>query len=477
MISHTMPGGVGTHSTRSASTAGPAVFVAFVAAIGGFLFGFDTAIINGGLDAIRATYRMSSVTTGLAVSCALIGSAVGAAFAGRAADRFGRVKVMLAASIIFGVSSLGAGLAFGVASLVLWRFIAGIGVGIASVIAPAYIAEIAPAHMRGRLGSLQQLAIVVGIFVALLTDAFLARAAGGAGRPLWFHLEAWRWMFLAGVVPSLAYGLLSAQIPESPRYLVGRGQLEPAAVVLRRMLGISNVDAKIEDIARTLRRTDTASIRDLAGPRMGLLPVVWLGILLSVFQQFVGINVIFYYSTTLWRSLGFSEADALTTSVITSVTNVLVTLVAISLVDKIGRRPLLLVGSAGMALCLGTLAYCFGNAAAVGGTVVLTAPYNGLALVAANLYVVFFGVSWGPVVWVLLGEIFSNRIRAPALALAASAQWVANFLVSVSFPVLAQRFGLPVTYALYATFALLSLVFVLTKIRETKGTELEEVLH
>ena len=445
-----------------------------MAAIGGLLFGFDTAVINGAVEAIRSGYRMSSVTVGLVVSCALIGSAVGAALAGRAADRLGRVRVMVIASVLFAVSSLGCGLAFGVGSLVFWRFIAGVGVGVASVIAPAYIAEIAPAKYRGRLGSLQQLAIVVGIFIALLSDAFLARAAGGADRPLWLGLEAWRWMFLAGLVPSIAYGVLALQIPESPRYLVARGQLEGAGAVLRQ-LSVQNVAAKIESIARSLARTDKPSMRDLRGPRVGLLPVVWIGILLSMFQQFVGINVIFYYSTTLWRSVGFSEADALTTTVITSVTNVLVTLVAISLVDKIGRRPLLLVGSIGMALTLGTLGYCFSHATTGPAGMSLAAPYSSVALIAANLYVVFFGVSWGPVVWVLLGEIFSNRIRAPALAVAAAAQWMANFAVSVTFPVLVERLGLVVTYGIYASFAVLSFAFVMSKVPENTGVELEAV--
>ena len=473
MATHTISVGTAPFGEREHATA-RAIFVSLVAAIGGFLFGFDTAVINGGLDAIRGQYGMTAVQTGLVVSCALVGSAVGAALAGRAADRLGRVRVMVIAAILFGVSALGCGLAFGVGSLVFWRFMAGVGVGVASVIAPAYIAEIAPARLRGRLGSLQQLAIVTGIFIALLSDAFLARAAGGAARELWLGLEAWRWMFLAGLVPSLAYGVLALQIPESPRFLVARDQNERAGVVLRN-LGISNVEEKIQDIARSLKSETKPSLRDLKGPRLGMLPVVWIGILLSMFQQFVGINVIFYYSTTLWRSLGFTEANALTITVITSVTNVVVTLVAIALVDKIGRKPLLLIGSIGMAVCLASLAFCFSHAYQGAEGVVLPSPYNSVALFSANAYVVFFGVSWGPVVWVLLAEIFPNRIRAPGLAIAASAQWIANFLVSISFPVLAQHVGLATTYAMYATFAVLSFVFVLSKVHETKGTELESV--
>jgi MFS transporter, SP family, sugar:H+ symporter len=482
MATLTFPGELGQLRQTEHATA-RTIFFSFVAAIGGFLFGFDTAVINGAVDAIRAEYRMSAAGIGLVVSCALIGSALGAWYAGRLADRIGRVRAMLIAATLFALSALGSGLAFGPASLVFWRFIGGAAIGMASVIAPAYIAEVAPARMRGRLGALQQLAIVIGIFMALLSDAFLAGTAGGAGRALWLELKAWRWMFLAGVVPALAYGLLALQIPESPRFLVRRGELAKAADVLRQVLGIADVDDKIaainESLAATRARPNTTSLRALAGPRLGLLPVVWIGILLSIFQQFVGINVIFYYSTTLWRSVGFSEANALTVTVITSVTNVLVTLVAISLVDKVGRRPLLLVGSAGMALSLFSLVYCFAHAlapaSAAGSGVTLPSPYGGIALVAANVFVISFGVSWGPVVWVLLAEIFANRIRAPGLALAAAAQWIANFLVSTTFPIFVDGFGLATTYLFYAASAAMSFLFVWRKVPETKGTELESV--
>ena len=216
------------------------------------------------------------------------------------------------------------------------------------------------------------------------------------------------------------------------------------------------------------------TLKDLRGPRFGLLPVVWIGILLSVFQQFVGINVIFYYSSTLWHSVGFSEADSFSITVATSVVNVLVTLVAIALVDRIGRKPLLVIGSAGMAVTLGAMAWCFSQATGSGATLSLPAPWNMVALVAANAYVVFFGLSWGPMVWVLLGEMFPNRIRAIALAVAAAAQWLANFAITSTFPSLAEV-GLAFAYGLYAAFALISLVFVLKAVRETKGIELEDM--
>ncbi|HEX2297046.1 MAG TPA: MFS transporter, partial [Pseudonocardiaceae bacterium] len=262
---------------------------------------------------------------------------------------------------------------------------------------------------------------------------------------------------------------------------VARGELRRAAEVLRDVLGSRSVEAvqqKVQDIVASLRRERETepSLRDLRGPRLGLLPIVWVGILLSVFQQFVGINVIFYYSTSLWRSVGFSEADSLTITVITSVTNVLVTLVAIAIVDKVGRKPMLLGGSLGMALTLGTMAVCFSQAIGSGADVTLPDLWGTIALVAANLYVVFFGATWGPVVWVLLGEMFPNWIRATALAVAAAAQWLANFTITTTFPVLAE-FGLSFAYGLYATFAVLSFVFVLKAVRETKGRELEDMTN
>jgi SP family sugar:H+ symporter-like MFS transporter len=462
------------HTAADEHTTGKAILISVVAAIGGFLFGFDTAVINGAVNAIKDTFHLSSFALGFTVAIALLGSAVGAWFAGALADRWGRVKVMVLAACLFAAGSLGSGLAQAAWDLALWRFVGGVGVGVASVIAPAYIAEIAPAHLRGRLGSLQQLAIVSGIFVALLSDAFLAGLAGGAEKTLWLGQPAWRWMFLTMLVPAAVYGFLALQIPESPRWLVARGELARAGDVLRQVLGASRVSTKVAEIQGSLDREHQPSMRDIRGRALGLLPIVWVGILLSVFQQFVGINVIFYYSTTLWRSVGFTESRALTITVITSVTNVVVTLVAISLIDRIGRRPLLLIGSAGMAVTLGMMAVCFTHAIGSGSNVSLPSPWGTIALISANLYVVFFGVSWGPVVWVLLGEMFTNQIRAAALAVAAAAQWLANFAVSTTFPGLANV-GLTFAYGLYAAFALLSLFFVIRFVRETKGRELESM--
>ena len=451
------------------------VWITAAAALGGFLFGYDTAVINGAVDAMRGAFGLSAAATGFAVSCALIGSAIGAWYAGPLADKYGRVATMRVAAVLLAISALGAGLAFGVWDLVLWRVVGGIGVGVASVIAPTYIAEVSPAHVRGRLGSLQQLAIVLGIFASLLSDAWLANSAGGAAQPLWLGLDAWRWMFLVAVVPALVYGALVFAVPESPRHLAAKGRFDEARRVLRDVLDLRNdaaLDAKMAEIRDSLRTEYVPRLSDLRGPRMGLLPIVWVGILLSVFQQFVGINVIFYYSSTLWHSVGFSESDSFSITVATSVVNVLVTLVAIALVDKVGRKPLLLVGSAGMAVTLGLMAVCFSHAIGTGAQLSLPGAWGITALVAANLYVVAFGLSWGPMVWVLLGEMFPNRIRAIALAVAASAQWMANFAITATFPSLSEM-GLSFAYGLYAAFAVLSFVFVQRAVRETKGMELE----
>jgi SP family sugar:H+ symporter-like MFS transporter len=458
-----------------------AVVISMVAAIGGFLFGFDSSVINGAVGAVTNHFALGPVLAGFAVASALLGCAVGAWFAGSSADRWGRVRVMLAAAALFAVSSVGSGLAFSVWDLIVWRILAGVGIGVASVIAPAYIAEIAPAHVRGRLASLQQLAIVLGIFVALLSDAVLASSAGAAANELWWGLPAWRWMFLVGVVPSIVYAALAMRIPESPRYLVAKGELQRAGQVLGDVLG-TGADAanqKVRDIQATLVRDHAPSLRDLLGHRFGLKPIVWVGILLSVFQQFVGINVIFYYSTTLWQAVGFSESDSLTFSVINSVVNLVATLVAIAIVDRVGRKPMLLGGSIGMTITLGVMALCFSQSVAATSesgkaTVALPGAWGTVALVAANLFVVAFAVSWGPVVWVLLGEMFPNWLRAAALSVAAAAQWVANFVITVTFPLLADA-GLVFAYGLYALFALLSAVFVHRMVRETKGIELEDM--
>lgn len=448
------------------------VGISIAAALGGFLFGFDTAVINGAVDALAGAFSLGPGLQGFAVSSALIGCAVGAWFAGSLANKLGRIPVMLIAAALFLLSAIGSGLAIGVVDLIIWRVIGGLGVGAASVIAPAYIAEVAPAKYRGRLGSLQQLAIVTGIFTALLSNALLANIAGSAANVLWFGIDAWRWMFMAEAIPAIVYGVMALRLPESPRFLVARGEIDKASKVLYDFTGELDVNLKIEEIRKTLNVEQKESLKDLRGNRFGLKPIVWVGILLSVFQQFVGINVIFYYSTTLWLSVGFDESSALMTSVITSITNIVVTIVAILLVDKVGRRPMLLIGSIGMAVTLGMMALAFSFGTLQDGAVTLPEPWSLIALICANGFVVFFGATWGPLVWVLLGEMFPNNIRAGALAVAAAAQWVANFFISTTFPAFAE-IGLTFAYGFYAFFAIVSFFFVYFQVPETKGRELE----
>ncbi|MFC5186544.1 sugar porter family MFS transporter [Actinomadura harenae] len=467
--------GTSTSTAAHGHSAAVAVMLAGAAALGGFLFGYDSSVINGTVGALKEQFHLNSFWIGFVVSSALLGCAAGAWCAGPIADRVGRVKVMVAAAVIFVVSAVGSALAFSAADLTFWRVCGGLAIGTASVIAPAYIAEIAPANLRGRLGSLQQMAIVLGIFSALVVNYIIARVSvGGATGHVPWGGSAWRWMFAAATVPAILYGVVSLVIPESPRYLVKKRELARARQVLRKVTGRGDVDVKIGEIVRSIASDRPVHLRDLRDGRFGLLPIVWIGILLSVFQQFVGINVIFYYGTTLWQAAGFGENDAMLTSVINSLVNVGSTLVAIALVDKIGRRPLLLFGAALMAVTLGVMAVCFATAPVVHGNPKLGDVAGPVALVAANLYVFGFASTWGPVVWVMLGEMFNNFIRASALAVAAAAQWIANWLITVTFPWL-SGLSLGLAYGLYTLFAALAFFFVWRSVPETKGRELEDM--
>lgn len=451
------------------------LLISAAAALGGFLFGFDTAVINGAVVALGDHFKVGPVLVGMSVSLALIGSAFGALLSGYVSDRFGRIRPMLLASLLFTASGIGAGLPITVWDFIFWRFLGGVGIGLASAITPAYIAEISPAELRGRFGSLQQLAIVTGIFVAMLSNYLLVGMAGGsADNILWLGFETWRWMFWVEVPPAVFYGVAALMIPESPRYLIASGREKEAEAVLVKVIGAKTLE-KVDEIRKSLKIDCTPSFAALRCDG-GLHPVVWLGLGLSVLQQFVGINVIFYYGSMLWRSVGFSEESSLWITVVTGLVNIVTTLIAIVFIDKVGRKPLLLVGSAGMVVTLGILAYLFGIAPLdSSGNPSLSYGPATTALLAANIYVFCFGFSWGPVVWVLLGEMFNNRIRAAALSLGAGAQWVANFIVSASFPSLVSMIGLGATYSIYAFFAGVSFLFVMFLVKETKGRELEDM--
>lgn len=468
------------NQVNTPTTNGKVIALAVAGAFGGFLFGFDSSVINGAVNAIQDEYALTATLTGFAVASALLGAAAGAYLGGRIGDRFGRIPVMLLGSIMFFVSSVGSAFAFSVYDLVLWRIVGGLGIGLASVVAPAYIAEISPRTMRGRLGSLQQLAITIGIFSALLSDALFANTAGGASEASLFGIDAWRWMFLACAVPAGVYFVIAKILPESPRFLVLKDRETEARAVFTRVWPDGDVDREIRDIRASIqvdrRAQRSGSFR---GTSFGLRPIVWAGIILSVFQQFVGINVIFYYSNILWEAVGFSEADSFKITVITAVVNIATTIIAIATIDRVGRKPLLVIGSVGMAVTLGMMSLIFGIArtttdASGAVTPVLEGWQAPTALISANIFVVAFGMSWGPVVWVLLGESFPNRIRAAALSIAAAAQWVANWAITVSFPKM-KDISLSMSYGFYAACALLSLFFVIKWVRETKGKELEDM--
>jgi sugar porter (SP) family MFS transporter len=375
--------------------------------------------------------------------------------------------------VLFLICGLGAGLASSIWMFIIFHTIGGIGIGLGSVAAPAYIAEISPPRFRGRLGSLQQLAIVCGIFGALALTWLPFHLAGGPSGPLWLGMAAWRWTYLAEVVPALLYIALLFTIPESPRHLVAQQQVPEARRVLSTLLDDRDVEPTINRITDTLEQEKPPSWRDLRKPTGGLYGIVWVGLGLAIFQQFVRINVIFYYSDVLWEAVGFGEKSSFTIALVTTGVNVLITVVAMALIDRVGRRRLLLVGSAGMTVMLATLTVVFSGAAIVNGRPDLDIASGLIALAAADLFVVAFGVSWGPVLWVLLGEMFPNRMRTAALGLASGVQWMANWTIVTTFPALRHVLG--VAYGFYALCALLSLLFVWRWVRETNGVSLEDM--
>nr|WP_237694777.1 sugar porter family MFS transporter [Streptomyces sp. SID5468] len=454
---------------------GHVVFITAAAAMGGFLFGYDSSVINGAVNGIQGKFGIGHALLAQVVAAALLGCAVGAATAGRIADRIGRIWVMRIAAVLFTVSAVGSALPFAVWDLTLWRVIGGFAIGMASVIGPAYIAEVAPPAYRGRLGSFQQAAIVVGIAISQLVNYGILQMAHGQQRGHLAGLEAWQWMLGVMVVPAVLYGLLSFAIPESPRFLISAGRIDAAKKVLADVEARgTDLDARVEDIKLAMRREHKSSFRDLLGGKGGFLPIVWVGIGLSVFQQLVGINVIFYYSSSLWQSVGIDPSSSFFYSFTTSIINVIGTVIAMVLVDKIGRKPLALIGSAGMAVSLGLAAWAFSHKTGSGTNIHMPNTEGAIALVAAHAFVLFFALSWGVVVWVLLGEMFPNKIRAAALGVAAAAQWIANWAITVSFPSLSD-WNLSGAYVIYTCFAVLSIPFVAFFVRETKGKTLEEM--
>ncbi|KAA0020672.1 sugar porter family MFS transporter [Salinicola corii] len=449
-----------------------------VAAIGGFLFGFDSGVINGTVDGLQQAFQSQSVGTGFNVASMLLGCAVGAFFAGRLADKFGRRTLLLVAAVFFIISAWGSGIAGGSLEFVIYRVLGGLAVGAASVMSPAYISEIAPSHLRGRLATIQQVAIIGGLFFSFLNNYILANVAGSSTATLWFGFEAWRCMFWMELIPAVIFLIALMFIPESPRFLVSAGHHDKAERVLRLVYDEAGTHKRLADIRASLSSRHQPRLRDLINPQTGkVLKLVWIGIGLAVFQQLVGINVVFYYGAVLWQAVGFSESDALMINVISGAVSIAACLVTIGLIDRIGRKPLLWGGSVGMTVTLAMLVYAFSTADIVNGSLALSTGNGVLALIAANVYVFFFNVSWGPVMWVMLGEMFPNQVRGSGLAIAGLFQWLANFAITMTFPIMLASIGLTGAYGFYALCALISAIFVARFVRETNGKELEEMAY
>ncbi|MEV0966748.1 sugar porter family MFS transporter [Streptomyces sp. NPDC049910] len=447
--------------------------VAAGAALGGFLFGYDSAVINGAITGIREHFAVGAAETGVTVSSALLGAAAGSVAAGWGADRMGRLRVMRISAVLFALSGVGSAIPVSIEVLTGWRIVGGVAIGLASAVAPGYIAEIAPPALRGRLTSFQQLAIVLGIAMSQLANYVIATAAGGSSEGQLGSAQAWQWMLAVEAAPAVLYGLATLVLPESPRYLIAAGREDHARAVLQRLEGSSvDLSARIADIRRVMQTDRKPRLRDLRNGALGLMPVVWVGMGASVLQQLFGINVIFYYSSVLWESVGIDESGSLLISLSTSVINIVGTLIAMALVDKVGRKPLAVAGSVGMAIGLSVLAWSF-SFLAEDDSRLPTGPAVA-ALIAAHFFVLCFAFSWGVVVWVLLSEMFPNRIRAIALAVGVAAQWIANWVVTVTFPVLSE-WNLSATYAGYAFFAVASIPFVIFLVQEGKDRTLESM--
>ena len=451
--------------------------ITLVATLGGLLFGFDSGVINGTVDGLQESFNSSSAGTGFNVASMLLGCAIGAFFAGRMADLFGRRSILIVAAAFFIISAFGSGIAQGSLEFVIYRIIGGLAVGAASVLSPAYISEIAPAHLRGRLSSIQQVAIIIGLFLAFLSNYFLAEIAGSTQAEFWLGYATWRWMFWVELVPAFLFFFLLFFIPESPRYFVLVGKIDEAKAVLKKLFSEEEIDAKLAKIQESLQDQKAPSLSDLmVESTRKVHPIVWVALGLATFQQLVGINVVFYYGAVLWQSVGFSEGDALMINVISGAVSIGAVAISIALIDKIGRKPLLFWGSVGMVITLTIMSIAFSNAFTnAEGQISLPAPYGTVALIAANLYVAFFNGSWGPVMWVMLGEMFPNQMRGSGLSIAGLAQWLANFGITISFPILLTGIGLTGAYGIYAFFAVVSVVFIAKMVQETKGLELEDM--
>ncbi len=445
-----------------------ATLVAAAAAIGGFIFGFDTSTMNSAINGITRDLGLSTGRVGFVVAIVLIGCAVGAWFAGPVSARFGRTRVMTGAGVLVVIGSVGVALSSDVILLGLLRFTTGLGIGGASAVVPSYISEISPINIRGRLGTFWQFAIVFGQFLGLLAGYALTRWAGSEVADMPWGGAAWRWMFVGVALLGAIYTLIVHWLPQSPYDLFRHGHIEQARAVLSKV-SPATADKALSAIREAEEEKDEiGGLRDLRGSALGLKRIVWIGIFLAAFQQLVGINVVKTYSNTLWRSVGFSTDASFTISIVTVLISIASTVVAIAIMDRIGRRTLLVAGAATMVPALAALAICFSTASGSGDDVSLGGTASRVALIAMNVFAIAFGITWGPVMWLMLGELFDGNLRTTAVAVCTAVNWMTNWVVTRSFPTLADA-GLGLAYGLYTAFAVLALIIAVKVLPETRG--------
>ncbi|MEN6574695.1 MAG: sugar porter family MFS transporter [Phycisphaerales bacterium] len=437
--------------------------VTLVAALGGLLFGYDTGVINGAIGPLKAHFQLDDVREGWAMGCALLGCALGAAGAGPLSDRFGRKKALIVSAILFFISAVGTAVPRTLTTFILYRILGGLGVGAASIISPMYIAEISPARIRGRMVSINQFAIVSGFLVVYFVNYFIALQ----GDEVWNERLGWRWMFGSESLPALGLMILSFVVPESPRWLTKQGRSDEALRILTRVDGAAYARTEFAEIKGTLAH-EGGSLRQLFSPGMRIVLVI--GIVLAVLQQVTGINVFLYFGTEIFKKMGSGTNAALLQTIVVGVVNLTFTVVAIWTVDRIGRKPLMIIGSAGMGISLAGM----GLAAYLQST--------GLWMLLFILgYIACFALSVGPVTWVILSEIFPTSIRGRAMAVATVCLWIANYLVSQTFPMMDQNPWLVETFHrgfpfwLYGAFCVVLLLCVWRLVPETKGKSLEQI--
>lgn len=445
--------------------------VCLVAAMGGLLFGYDWVVIGGAKPFYEPAFGITNEPfwQGFAMSTALFGCIFGAILSGGLSDRFGRRRLLILAGALFTASAIWTALATDFSSFNIARFIGGLGIGLASNLSPMYIAEISPAAMRGQFVSINQLTIVIGILAAQITNLLIAqKVPEGATietiRQSWNGTYGWRWMFGAETVPAAAFFLLMFLVPESPRWLVKQGRAQEARKILGRVGSSTYADQETASIAATIGQEEVAQVRfaDLAEP--GVLRILGLGVFLAIFQQWCGINVIFNYAQEVFQAAGFEVGELMLGIVITGIVNLLFTFVAIVTVDKLGRRPLMLLGAGGLAAIYAVLGA--GYYLEAKGTLMLVLVVAAIACYAMSL---------APITWVVISEIFPNRIRGAAMSVAVLALWIACTTLTFSFPWLNKNLGAHGAFWLYGAICVLGFLVILSKLPETKGKTLEEI--